>query len=108
MALTWEDFVDAWRQSSSNQDARNIDDIITDDFTWPTSDMDRQATLDWVSSTDFRVTGECTTLYENDDVIVGSHGVNGDGHYNVVMGVAYLRDGKVYLYHHQRKAMEKL
>ena len=108
MALTWKEFVDAWDQGSRNNDARFIEAVITDDFTWPTSDMDRQATIDWVSMTDFRIAGDCITLYENDDVIVGMHGVNGDRHYNMVMGIAYLRNGKVHLYHHQRKALEKL
>ena len=108
MALTWKDFVEAWRVGAINNDASPIDAIITDDFMWETSDMDRQATIDWVNSTDFRVTEVVETLYENEDVIVGRHGVHGEGHDNMVMGVAYLRNGKVYRYHHQRKMLEKL
>ena len=106
MALTWEDFVDAWRQGSINGNADLLQAMITDDFTWPTSEMDRQMTVNWLSTTDFRISDPCITLYENNDVIVGMHGVHGEGHYNMVMGCAYIRDGKIYKYHHQRKIAE--
>lgn len=103
MTITWKNFVQAWREGTATQDPSMLDAMLADDFTWPTSNMDRDATLDWTRNTDFRATDYEETLYENDDVIAGFHGVNGDGHYNVVMGVAYLRDGKIYLYKHLRK-----
>ena len=43
------------------------------------------------------------TLYENADVIAGTHDVLDDtGALNTVMGIAYLRDGKIHTYHHLR------
>ncbi len=108
MSITWATFVDAWRQGAATNDASHMAALITDDFTWPTSDMDYSATINWLTNTDFRVTDVCVTLYENEDVIVGMHGVHGEGHNNMVMGIAYLRDGKVFEYKHQRKPMEKL
>jgi hypothetical protein len=63
----------------------------------------RQATLDWVNTTNFRVVGDVVTLYENNEIIVGTHQVNSGDSVDTVMGVAYLRDGKVHDYVHQRK-----
>jgi len=36
-------------------------------------------------------------------VIVGTHEVNSGKSQDTVMGIAYLRDGKVFKYSHQRK-----
>jgi hypothetical protein len=76
---------------------------MTDDFNWNTSDFNRQDRIDWVNTTEFRVVGDTTTLYENDEVIVGTHEVNCGKSQDTVMGIAYLRDGKVFKYSHQRK-----
>lgn len=103
MSITWTAFVEGWKTGALTSDPSLLDGMLSDDFTWPTSDMSREQTMAWVRATDFRVTDYCVTLYENDDVIVGMHGVTGDGHDNVVMGIAYLRDGKIHEYHHQRK-----
>jgi hypothetical protein len=77
MSVTWEKWVDAWRQGTDKNDS--------------------------VNTTEFRVVGDTTTLYENDEVIVGSHEVNSGKSQDTVMGIAYLRDGKVFKYSHQRK-----
>ena len=77
--------------------------MITQDFKWTTSDFDRQATLNWVNTTNFRVVGDVVTLYENNEIIVGTHQVNSGDSVDTVMGVAYLREGKVHDYVHQRK-----
>ena len=103
MSVTWEKWVDAWRQGTDKNDSTYIEALITDDFNWNTSDFNRQTTIDWVNSTEFRVVGDVTTLYENDEVIVGIHEVNSGKSYDTVMGIAYLRDGKVFKYSHQRK-----
>ena len=103
MSVTWKAFVDGFRNCAGTGNADALAALITDDFTWPTSDMDYQQTLDWTANTNFRVTGAETTLYENADVIAGKHDVYDDsGTLNTVMGVAYLRDGKVQTYHHLR------
>ena len=48
--------------------------------------------------------GDAETFYENEDVIAGTHLVLDDeGKQNLVMGVARLRDGKIYRYDHMRK-----
>ena len=82
----------------------NLDNIIAEDFDWVTSNMDRVATLSWTSTTSFRINGEPETFYENAAVISGTHPVLDDqGKQNLVMGVARLRDGKIFRYAHMRK-----
>jgi hypothetical protein len=56
-----------------------------------------------VNTTTFRVVGDVITLYENNEIIVGIHEVNSGDSVDTVIGVAYLRDGKVHDYVHQRK-----
>ena len=63
--------------------------------------MDRAATLSWASTISFRINGDAETFDENDAVIVSMHPVLDDqGRQKLVMGIARLRDGKVYRYGH--------
>ena len=104
MSISWEQFVDAFRVGSNTGNAEQLASLITEDFNWVTSGMDREATLSWTSGTSFRINGDAETFYENDDVIAGTHPVLDDeGKQNLVMGVARLRDGKIYRYDHMRK-----
>ena len=103
MSVTWGKWVDAWKQGTNTNDSSHIEAVITQDFKWNTSDFDRQATLDWVNTTNFRVVGDVVTLYENSEIIVETHRVNSRDSVDTVMGVAYLREGKVHDYVHQRK-----
>ena len=66
--------------------------------------MDKTATLTWTSTTCLRINGAPETYYENEEVIAGTHPVLDDeGKQNIVMGVALLKDGKIYRYNHMRK-----
>ena len=104
MSILWKDFVAAFRVGSENGNIENLDNMIAEDFDWVTSNMDRAATLLWTSTTSFRINGEPETFYENAEVIAGTHPVLDDqGKQNLVMGVARLRDGKIYRYDHMRK-----
>ena len=104
MSISWEQFVDAFRVGSNTGNAERLASLITEDFNWVTSGMYREATLSWTSGTSFRINGDAETFYENDDVIAGTHPVLDDeGKQNLVMGVARLRDGKIYRYDHMRK-----
>ena len=107
MAIKWEDFVDGFRIGSDTGNIESLASLITDDFNWVTSGMDREATLSWTSNTTFKINGDAETFYENEDVIAGSHPVVDDkGKQNLVMGVPRLRDGKVYGYDHMRTLSE--
>ena len=104
MSISWEQFVDAFRVGSNTRNAEQLASLITEDFNWVTSGMDREATLSWTSGTSFRINGDAETFYENEDVIAGTHPVLDDeGKQNLVMGVARLRNGKIYRYDHMRK-----
>ena len=94
MSISWEQFVDAFRVGSNTGNAEKLASLITEDFNWVTSGMDREATLSWTSGTSFRINGDAETFYENEDVIAGTHPVLDDeGKQNLVMGVARRRWG---------------
>ena len=104
MSILWKDFVEAFRIGSETGNIENLDNMIAVDFEWVTSSMDRATTLSWTSKTSFRINGEPQTFYENAEVISGTHPVLDDqGKRNLVMGIARLRDGKIYRYDHMRK-----
>ena len=101
MSILWKDFVEAFRIGSETGNTDSLENIIAEDFDWVTSNMDRAATLSWTSTTSFRINGEPETFYENAEVISGTHPVLDDqGKQNLVMGIARLRDGKIYRYDH--------
>ena len=41
MSITWKDFVDAFRIGSNTGNTQKLDDLLSDDFDWETSKMDR-------------------------------------------------------------------
>ena len=104
MSITWKKFVDGFKLGSDTGNVEALAQMLANDFNWATSDMDREATLSWTSTTSFRINGDAETFYENDDVIAGTHPVLDDeGQQNMVMGVARMKDGKIYRYDHMRK-----
>ena len=54
MPISWEQFVDAFRVGSDTGNIEQLASMITEDFNWVTSDMDREATLSWTSGTSFK------------------------------------------------------
>ena len=103
MSVSWKEFVDGFRVGSDPGNIEPLSALITDDFEWVTSEVDRAATLSWTSTTSFRINENAETLYENDAVIAGTHPVLDDrGRQNLVMGIARLREGKIYRYDRMR------
>jgi len=45
MSVTWEKWVDAWRQGTDKNDSTYIEALITDDFDWNTSDFNNKLQL---------------------------------------------------------------
>ncbi len=104
MSIKWKDFVDAFRIGSDTGNIETLANLITDDFNWATSGMDKEATLLWTSGTSFRINGAPETFYENEEIIAGTHPVLDDeGKQNLVIGVARLKDDKIYRYDHMRE-----
>ena len=65
--------------------------------------MGKAVTLSWTSTTSFRINGDAETFYENDAVITGTNAeLDNQGRQNLVIGIARLRDGKIYRYDHMR------
>ena len=75
--------------------------MITNDFQLDYFGYEREETLSWTYSTPSGLTVLKMTFYENGEVIAGTHPVLDDeGKQNLVMGVARLRDGRIYRYDH--------
>ncbi len=101
MSVSWREFVDGFRVGSDTGNIEPLSSLITDDFEWVSSEMDRAATLSWTSTTSFRINGDAETFYEKDAVLAGTHPVLDDqGRQILVMGFARLRDGKICCYDH--------
>ena len=94
----------AWKEGLANKDSSKIGEFFADDFVFirPTGSVDlrggtrtRQETLDWTAAggSPTTIDDNLQVLYENDDVAVIVHGVNGDG--STVMGLYTKRDDKI-------------
>ena len=79
----------AWKEGLANKDSSKIGEFFADDFVFirPTGSVDlrggtrtRQETLDWTAAggSPTTIDDNLQVLYENDDVAVIVHGVNGD------------------------------
>ena len=69
MSVSWKNFVDAFRIGSDTGNVESLAKMITNDFNWITSGMNREETLSWTCSTSFRINGAPETFYENGEVI---------------------------------------
>ena len=104
MSVTWEQFVDAFKVGSDTGNVEQLASIMTEDFNWVTSDMDREATLSWTSGTSFRRNGDAETLKEKEEGKEGKkREVDDEGKQKREKGDARLRDGKVYSYDNLRR-----
>ena len=45
MSITWRDLVDAFRIGSNTGNTQKLADLLSDDFDWETSKMDKDGTL---------------------------------------------------------------
>jgi len=93
----------AWQEGLANKDSSKIGEFFTDDFQFirpagsfdlPGGTRSRQETLDWTAAGGSPTSiDDLELLYENDDVAVIVHSVNGDG--STVMGFYTKRDDKI-------------
>ena len=92
-----------WQEGLANKDSSKLAEYFTEDFQFirPTGSVDlrggtrtRQETLDWTAAGGSPTSiDDLELLYENDDVAVIVHSVNGDG--STVMGFYTKRDDKI-------------
>ena len=86
----------AWKEGFTNKDASQFAEFLTDDFQFVgvAGTRNRQQTLDWIAAGGSPTSiDDLELLYENDDVAVIVHSVNGDG--STVMGFYTKRDDKI-------------
>ena len=86
-----------WQEGFANKDSSKLAEFLTDDFQFirPAGGArTRQETLDWTAAGGSPTSiDDLELLYENDDVAVIVHSVNGDG--STVMGFYTKRDDKI-------------
>ena len=84
--LTFVQSMNAWKDAMHNKDRTKLDELLSEDFIWENIAMEgkssKEETIqfslkikDEVPS--FRI-GECQSLFESDEILVGSHGVHQD------------------------------
>lgn len=106
--LTWEKLCNAWATGINERSPDAILPLLTDDFCWPTSargpaDGIKYADIsNWCLTAPVKDNQYDSTIHESEDLLVGTFTVVVDDVPNKALGVAKLRDGKVYEYHHMR------
>ena len=96
----------AWKEGFTNKDSSQFAEFLTDDFQFVgvAGTRNRQQTLDWIAAGGSPTSiDDLELLYENDDVAVIVHSVNGDG--STVMGFYTKRDGKISKVRNVRQAV---
>ena len=86
----------AWKEGFTNKDSSQFAEFLTDvfQFVGVAGTRSRQQTLDWIAAGGSPTSiDDLELLYENDDVAVIVHSVNGDG--STVMGFYTKRDDKI-------------
>ena len=89
--LTWETFISAWMDGCNDNSPDKLVPFLTDDFTWATSTsdshtgagpgdgLDRTKTLELVKTGPFANGANESTIFESEDVLVGSHTITISG-----------------------------
>ena len=100
MRITAKQALEAFQESFILQNCAPIAELLSDDFVCISSKNETQTKdemLEWVGSFEGRI-GDFKTLYENDEVLVGTHSVSayGDEQASIVMFFATLKGyGKI-------------
>ena len=105
--LTWETLSRAWMDALNDHAPDKLAPFLTDDFKWAThaSDpdgLDRARTLEFIETSPVKDGVREGTIYESEDVLVGTHTATVRDQPTWVLCVAKLRGDKVYEYHHAR------
>ena len=105
--LTWETLSRAWMDALNDHAPDKLAPFLTDDFKWAThaSDpdgLDRARTLEFIEIAPVTNGVHEGTIFESEDVLVGTHSATVRGEPTRLLCVAKLRGDKVYEYHHAR------
>ena len=105
--LTFERYCHAWAMAVNDRDTDELMSLLSDDFKWVTYTQD-PAGLDTAGTRKFCLSGGVSnvnytsTIYDSEEIIAGMNEITRNGEASNVLGVAKVRDGKVYEYHHIR------
>ena len=105
--LTWETFSCAWMDALNDHVLEKLARFLTVDFKWVThaSDpdgLDRARTLEFIEIAPVTNGVHEGTIFESEDVLVGTHTAMVRGEPTRLLCVAKLRGDKMYEYHHAR------
>ena len=85
--ITFVDSMKAWENALHNKDSSELEEILSDDFVWENIAMDGSSskveTIQFTTGIrkeipSFKI-GNYKSLYEGDDLLVGTHSVHQDG-----------------------------
>ena len=106
--LTWEKLTRAWGQAINERDPGAILPMLADDFHWPTSARGPEGGMRYGDVSDWCLTAPLeehtfgSTIHDGEEILVDTFTVSVEGEVNKGLGVAKLRDDKVYEFHHMR------
>ena len=108
--LTYEKFCSAWASAVNDQKTEELMSLLADDFRWVTYPLDPTG-LDAAGTREFWLSGNVSrlqytsTIHDSDEIICGMNAISRNGEASKVLGVAKVRHGKVYEYHHIRASI---
>ena len=84
--LSFIDAISAWENAIKNKDKSKLDELLSDDFVWKNIAMEGEGskveTIEWAINVSKEVPGfeigDYKTIYEGEDILVGTHSVNQD------------------------------
>ena len=84
--LSFINAISAWENAIKNEDKSKLDELLSDDFVWKNIAMEGEGskveTIEWAINVSKEVPGfeigDYKTIYEGEDILVGTHSVNQD------------------------------
>ena len=85
--LTFAQSMNAWKDAMYNSNRSKLDELLSEDFIWENIAMDGKSSKEETIQFSLKIRdevptfkiGECQSLFESDEILVGSHGVHQDG-----------------------------
>ena len=117
-SITFIDSMKAWENAMHNGDSSELENILSDDFVWENIAMDgsssKAETIQFATgikkeAPSFQI-GNYQSLYEGDDLLVGTHSVHQDGRDKTIVLclVNISEDGrKITMWRHLRAELTK-
>ena len=108
MTITWKALCHAWATGINERNPDAILPLLTDDFHWPVAARGPAGGIKYADISNWCLTAPLesyeyeSTIHDGEDILVGTHTIIADGVPNQVLGVAKLKNGKIYELRHMR------